>query len=183
MGVALEVGKLAAVAWIGRHHGTGLRLALGVLVVVLMGLNSIGSYGFLARTHIAHAVAGEVTALARGADVDARLSLQAGIVADIDRRIAQIDGAVEKTTAKDCRQEPRQAHERLGRLQDPHQDHECRLAGGCRAVMHPRGTVLNFPSRRRPVSKQPNSVANLCTKQSGGPEEPPLLYSDSLKSR
>jgi hypothetical protein len=100
MGIALEAGKLAAVAWIGRHHGAALRAALGVLVAVLMALNAVGAYGFLAQAHISHAVAGEVTSLARGADVDARLSLQAGVVADIDRRIAQIDGAVEKAVAK-----------------------------------------------------------------------------------
>jgi hypothetical protein len=62
--------------------------------------NAVGAYGFLAQAHISHAVAGEVTSLARGADVEARLSVQASVVADIDRRIAQIDGAVEKTVAK-----------------------------------------------------------------------------------
>jgi hypothetical protein len=38
-----------------------LRLALGVLVAVLMVLNSIGVYGFLSRAHIEHALAGDVT--------------------------------------------------------------------------------------------------------------------------
>jgi hypothetical protein len=100
MGIALEVGKLSAVAWLGRHQGTALKAALGVLVAVLTAPNAVEAYGFLARAHISHAVAGEVTTLARGADVEARLSLQAGVVADIDRRIAQIDAAVEKTTAR-----------------------------------------------------------------------------------
>jgi hypothetical protein len=36
----------------------------------------------------------------RGADVDARLSVQAGVVADLDRRIAQIDTAIDKATEK-----------------------------------------------------------------------------------
>jgi hypothetical protein len=100
MGIALEVGKLSAVAWLGRHQGTALKAALGVLVAVLMALNAVGAYGFLAQAHIAHAVAGEVTTVTRGAEVAARLSLQASVVADLDRRIAQIDGAVEQTTAK-----------------------------------------------------------------------------------
>src|SRR5215470_17578014 len=43
MGVALELGKLSAVAWLGRYGGTpALRAALVVLVAVLMGLNAIG---------------------------------------------------------------------------------------------------------------------------------------------
>ena len=36
----------------------------------------------------------------RNADVEARLGVQAGVVADLDRRIAQIDGAIEKATEK-----------------------------------------------------------------------------------
>jgi hypothetical protein len=100
MGVALEVGKLSAVAWLGRHRGAALNTALGILVAVLMALNAVGAYGFLAQAHIGHVVAGEVATLGRAADVEARLNVQAGILADLDHRIAQIDGAVEKATSK-----------------------------------------------------------------------------------
>jgi hypothetical protein len=101
MGVALELGKLSAVACLGRRYGSaGLRAALVALVAVLMGLNAIGAYGFLAKAHIGHAVAGETAVAGRAADIDARLSVQAGIVTDIDRRITQIDSAVDKATAK-----------------------------------------------------------------------------------
>jgi hypothetical protein len=101
MGVAMELGKLSAVACLGRHCGSAaLRAALVVLVAMLMGLNAIGSYGFLAKAHIGHAVAGDVAAASRAADIDARLNVQAGVVADLDQRIAQIDSAVDKATAK-----------------------------------------------------------------------------------
>ncbi len=41
MGVALELGKLSAVAWLGRYGGSpALRAALVILVAVLMGLNA-----------------------------------------------------------------------------------------------------------------------------------------------
>jgi hypothetical protein len=47
MGAALELGKLSAVAQLGRRQGAPvLRCALVVLVVVVMALNSIGAYGF-----------------------------------------------------------------------------------------------------------------------------------------
>jgi len=100
MGVALELGKLSAVAWLGRSHGEAwrLRAALIVLIGILMVLNAVGAYGFLSKAHIDHAVAGEVTTLARNADVEARLGVQSGVVADIDRRIAQIDTAIDKAT-------------------------------------------------------------------------------------
>jgi hypothetical protein len=101
MGVALELGKLSAVACLGRRYGSAaLRAALVALVAVLMGLNAIGAYGFLAKAHIGHAVAGDVAVTGRSADIDARLSVQVGVVNDLDRRIGQIDGAIEKATSK-----------------------------------------------------------------------------------
>jgi hypothetical protein len=104
MGVALEAGKLSAVAWLGHHHhGTASRLlwaALVALVAVLMALNAIGANGFLAKAHIGHALAGDLAVAGRAAEADSRLSVQAGVVADIDRRIAQIDTAVEKATER-----------------------------------------------------------------------------------
>jgi hypothetical protein len=101
MGVALELGKLSAVACLGRSYGSAsLRAALVALVAVLMGLNAVGAYGFLAKAHIGHAVAGETAVAGRAADIDARITVQTGILADIERRVSQIDGAVEKATAK-----------------------------------------------------------------------------------
>jgi len=101
MGVALELGKLSAVAWLGRYGGSpALRAALVALVGVLMGLNAIGAYGFLAKAHIGHAVEGDNAVAGRAANVDAKIIVQTGAVADIDRRIAQIDSAVDKATAK-----------------------------------------------------------------------------------
>jgi hypothetical protein len=100
LGVAFEVGKLSAV--VARPHrdaGQAMRLACIALVAVLMVLNSIGVYGFLSRAHIEHALAGDVTVASKAADVEARLGVQAGIVEDLDRRVAQIDTAIEQTTA------------------------------------------------------------------------------------
>ena len=51
LGVAFEIGKLSAVAWLGHVAARPrpfslLRVALVALVAVLMVLNSIGVYGF-----------------------------------------------------------------------------------------------------------------------------------------
>ena len=64
-----------------------------------MGLNAIGAYGFLAKAHIGHQVEGETAVAGRTADIQARASVKAAVVADYDRRIG-LDGAVEKSTAK-----------------------------------------------------------------------------------
>jgi hypothetical protein len=103
MGAALELGKLSAVAWLGHRRSSGslaLKASLTMLVAVLMALNAVGCFGYLSRAHIAQAVAGDIAVTGRSADIEARLDMQAGVVADLDRRIAQIDRAVETATTK-----------------------------------------------------------------------------------
>ncbi len=96
MGVALEFGKLRAVTWIGRNGPApwqGLKGALTVLVLVLMGLNVIGAFGFLAKAHIGHQVEGDVAVAGRAADIEGRLAVQAEKVADLTKQIADLDAA------------------------------------------------------------------------------------------
>jgi hypothetical protein len=96
MGIALEGGKLSAVAWLGHQRGTAskpLRAALTILVAVLMGLNAVGCYGFLAKAHIEHQVEGEAFVSARAADIEARLAVQTEKVADLTKQIADLDAA------------------------------------------------------------------------------------------
>ena len=92
LGVAFEIGKLSAVAWLGqRNGGRALRLAYAVLVLILMALNSIGVYGFLSRAHIEHALAGDVAVSSRAATVEAHLVAKQADLDDIKSRIAQLD--------------------------------------------------------------------------------------------
>jgi hypothetical protein len=93
LGVAFEIGKLSAVAWLGQRNAASraLWLALVALVAVLMALNSIGVYGFLSRAHIQHALAGDITVASRAADVEARLDAKQADLDDIKARIAQLD--------------------------------------------------------------------------------------------
>jgi len=92
LGVAFEIGKLSAVAWLGHRNGARtLRLALVALVAVLMVLNSIGVYGFLSRAHIEHALAGDVAVSTRVETVAARLDAKQADLDDIKSRIAQLD--------------------------------------------------------------------------------------------
>jgi hypothetical protein len=102
MGAALECAKLSAVTWLGRRYAASrwLKGAIVTLVVTLMGLSSIGSYGFLARAHLAHVTAGEATIASHAADVDARKEVAAANLADVDRRIAQVDAAVAESTRR-----------------------------------------------------------------------------------
>jgi hypothetical protein len=88
--VALELGKLSAVAWLGRagcavHPARPLKTAIRGLIGVLMALNAVGAYGFLSKAHIAQKLTGTLNVAGHAADVEARLAVQASIVADLDR--------------------------------------------------------------------------------------------------
>jgi hypothetical protein len=65
-----------------------------------MGLNAAGCYGFLVRAHIAFSVAGEPAVAGLGCGDEARTAVQARVVADLNRRIDQVDKAVETATAR-----------------------------------------------------------------------------------
>jgi hypothetical protein len=98
LGGGIEACKLTAAAWIGhrwRNIGWTGRLSLGTLVVAAALLNMVGVYGQLVEGHVgarAQAAAGIETNDAAAA---AKIEVASGRLADIDRRIAQIDGVVE----------------------------------------------------------------------------------------
>jgi hypothetical protein len=101
MGAALEAGKLVAAAWLTERWNSApplLRLVLVAMVGVLMGLNAVGVFGFLTRAHLDHMAVVDLVLADRTADTEARLAIQGQTVADLDRRIAQIDGAIEEST-------------------------------------------------------------------------------------
>jgi hypothetical protein len=76
--------------WHGRRGGSSVvRAALILLVAVPMVLSAIGANGFPAKGAHRHGIAGEAAMAGRTAEIDARITAQARIIADIDRRIAQ----------------------------------------------------------------------------------------------
>jgi hypothetical protein len=101
MGAALEAGKLVAAAWLTEHWHSApslLRLVLVAMIGVLMSLNAVGVFGFLTRAHLDHMATVDLALADRTAETEARLVIQGQTVADLDRRIAQIDAAVEEST-------------------------------------------------------------------------------------
>lgn len=101
MGTGLEAGKLVGAAWLTEnwHSAPSLqRLVLVAMIAVLMGLNAVCVFGFLMRAHLDHMATIELVLADKAADTEARLAIQVQTVADLDRRIAQIDAAVEEST-------------------------------------------------------------------------------------
>ncbi|HLG82511.1 MAG TPA: hypothetical protein VKY22_15960 [Bradyrhizobium sp.] len=101
MGATLEAGKLVAAAWLTENWHSApflLRLILVAMIGVLMSLNAVGVFGFLTKAHLDHMVAVDLALADKSADTEARLAIQGQTVADLDRRIAQIDAAIEEST-------------------------------------------------------------------------------------
>jgi hypothetical protein len=101
MGATLEAGKLVAAAWLAENWRSApflLRLTLVAMIGVLMSLNAVGVFGFLTRAHLDHMATVDLALADRAADTEARLTIQGPTVADLDRRIAQIDAAIEQST-------------------------------------------------------------------------------------
>jgi hypothetical protein len=101
MGAALEAGKLVAAAWLTEYWHSApslLRLVLVAMIGVLMSLNAVGVFGFLTRAHLDQMAAVDLALADRTAESEARLTIQRQTVADLDRRIAQIDAAIEEST-------------------------------------------------------------------------------------
>jgi hypothetical protein len=101
MGATLEAGKLVAAAWLTENWFSApyfLRLVLVAMMGLLMSLNAVGVFGFLTKAHLDHMVTVDMALADKAAGTEARLAIQAESVADLDRRIAQIDSAVEEST-------------------------------------------------------------------------------------
>src|SRR6516164_6206621 len=76
MGTTLEAGKLVAAAWLAENWHSALlllRLILVAMIGVLMSLNEVGVFGFLARAHLDHMAAVDLALADRTADAEARL--------------------------------------------------------------------------------------------------------------
>src|SRR5262249_30494683 len=63
------------------------------------GAQLVGNYGFLAKAHIASAIAETAVAVLL-TEIDGRIAAQTTALANIDRQLGQIDGAIEKAMAQ-----------------------------------------------------------------------------------
>lgn len=103
MGSALEIGKLVTISWLYRNWqkiSIGVKYYLSVCVLVLMFITSMGIFGFLSKSHIEqtmmlnNAQSGQVEVL------NQQIELNTNRVADLDKQIVAIDGAISKLLEK-----------------------------------------------------------------------------------
>jgi uncharacterized coiled-coil protein SlyX len=103
MAIAMEAAKLITAGWLARRwRATALiwRAGLVAFVFGLAVINAAGVYAQLVAAHVGDRGAATSRLEEQTADLEAKISVQAHTVADLDRRLAQIDTAVDKATEK-----------------------------------------------------------------------------------
>jgi hypothetical protein len=103
MAATMEAAKLMTAGWLGRHWRStswSLRVVLVALVVGLAIVNAAGVYGRLVEAHVGITVAAASSVAERIGALDAQLEAQGKTVADVDRRLDEINAAISKLTEK-----------------------------------------------------------------------------------
>ena len=99
----LEVAKVVTAAWLDHHWKLirfQLKLYLSIAILVLMGITSLGIYGFFARSHIeqqAQMQTGEVSKIPL---VQMKIDQEKQKLTDFDKQIEQLDKSLQAITDK-----------------------------------------------------------------------------------
>lgn len=103
MTATMEAGKLAGAAWLSRHWSVmaiGVRTMLSALVLILAWINAVGVFGQLSAAHLNPHVTAVTANETEAANQGAKIEAQQRLLADLNRRIAQIDSAIEEATKR-----------------------------------------------------------------------------------
>jgi hypothetical protein len=100
---SMEAAKLVIAGWLAANWSVARWKLRTVLVALLIGLaliNAVGVFGKLVEAHVAVAAAARASVSERLEVIDARLTPKLATLADLDRRISQIDAAVDESTRR-----------------------------------------------------------------------------------
>jgi hypothetical protein len=103
LAATMEAGKLVMAGWLAAHWrqvGWKMRSVMVALVAGLALINAAGVFGKLVETHVSVAASARSGVTERIEALDARVTAQSAVVADLDNRVAQIDGAVGESTRR-----------------------------------------------------------------------------------
>ena len=103
LAATMEAGKLVIAGWLAAHwRRTNWRMR-SVMVALVAGLaliNAAGVFGKLVEAHVSVAASARSGVTERIEALDARVTAQTALVADLANRIAQIDRAVDESTRR-----------------------------------------------------------------------------------
>jgi len=103
MAIVLEAAKVSTAYWSHlnwRYLPVTIKTYLVISVIILMGITSLGIYGFLAKAHIVQKI--EISGKYDGKikTYDAQIASKNSQIEDIDRQVAVIDNVVDKAASK-----------------------------------------------------------------------------------
>ncbi|ANW03795.1 hypothetical protein LMTR13_30290 [Bradyrhizobium icense] len=103
LAATMEAGKLVIAGWLAAHWrrtNWKMRSVMVALVAGLALINAAGVFGKLVEAHVSVAASARSGVTERIESLDARVSAQSAVVADLAGRIAQIDRAVDESTRR-----------------------------------------------------------------------------------
>lgn len=103
MGSILEIGKLVAVSWLyhnWKYVSLDIKSYFLSAIFVLMGITSMGIFGFMSRAHIEHQVSIETGAASGQSILDEQITFKEEEIADVDKQIRVIDDSINKIIEK-----------------------------------------------------------------------------------
>jgi hypothetical protein len=103
MAVAMEASKLVTAGWLAARWRATAWIWRGVLIVLVAGLaviNAAGVYAQLVSAHVGERGAATAAIETQDSALAARVEFAAHNVVDLDRRLGQIDGAIEEATRR-----------------------------------------------------------------------------------
>jgi hypothetical protein len=103
MAWTMESAKLATAGWRARRWRATAwiwRLVLVALVAGLAVINAAGVYAQLVAAHVGDRVAATLAVETQEATLAARIDVASHNVADLDRRLGQIDSAIEEAARR-----------------------------------------------------------------------------------
>lgn len=103
LAATMEAGKLVMAGWLAAHWrrvGWKMRSVMVALVAGLALINATGVFGKLVETHVSVAAAARSSVAERIDALDARVTAQSAVVADLGNRVGQIDRAVDESTRR-----------------------------------------------------------------------------------
>lgn len=103
MGAVLELGKVVTAIWLHRYWEDltrGLKIYLSIAVFILMGITSLGIFGYLSRAHLEQGVRQEIVAASNPTEVyDIKIESKQSEINDFQKQIDQIDKQIERLRA------------------------------------------------------------------------------------
>lgn len=104
MGGVLEIGKLVTASWLYNNWEIApkvLRYYLTIIVIVLMFISSMGTFGFLSKAHIDQSLKiSDINDASQIEVINSKIEYEKNILTDINNQIQQIDSAISKMTER-----------------------------------------------------------------------------------